>query len=513
MRPGDRSQDSIQAFGLPIHLPRWVSPSRFILLAILAASLGFYARTIGYWFYYDDFWFLRASQATPIASYALAAFNYRHAQYVPPYLYRPLFVLSFRGLYEVFGLHAWAYHLFGLALHLASGVLLWQIAVKITRRPMVGHLATLIFLLHPTYAVAVVFVTNNVVVIGTFAYLSSMLLFLLYLEGGAKRGVYYVGSFFAFVAALLVHPETSFVFAILVLSYVLLQATTLAELRSVRGWAALVPFLLVEIGFLVTQAKVREATAFQSTSFKLGPHVAGNYVRYAALALDPYRLRVQTYWFSQDPGPLSDWRTLLPVASGVAATAFLLFLERKRPRAGTLALVWFVLAVLPISTWTAGAFARKLYGAGPALALAVAIFAVSAWDALPSRLQGGLRYLVPTHFIFLLIVVSMGLRVLQMTGPFGDAAGGYQTLVEEVRREYPTIPEGSRLFLAGVPWPMVVYGADSAGLASAMRLYYGNIEVIAVSDPAQLGRLPVPPKPKDVVFQYKCPPICQPPLG
>jgi len=502
---------SPRAFRPALRLPSWVTPSHVVLFAILAVAFGFYARTIGYWFYFDDFWFLRASQSTPLGSYAVAAFNYRHEQYVPEFLFRPLFVLSFRGLYEMFGLHAWAYHLFGLTLHLASGVLLWQIAVKITRRPMVAHLATLIFLLHPTYAVAVVFVTNNVVVIGTFAYLSSLLLFLLFLEGGAKRGVYYAGSFFAFVAALLVHPETSFVFSILVLSYVLLRPTTLAELRSVRGWAPLVPFLLIEIGGLVTQAKVREATAFQSMSFKLGAHMAGNYVRYAALALDPYR--AETFnWFAADGGPLSNWRTLLPVASGVGAAAVLLFIERRRPAAGTFALLWFILAVLPLSTWTAGAFSRKLYVAGPALALTVAIFAVSAWDVLPSRLQAGLRYLVPTHFIFVLLVISMGIRVVEMTDPYGDATGGYRTMVAEVRAKYPTIPEGSRLYLAGVPWPMLVYGSDSAGLTSAMRLYYRDTEIFAVADPGRLAQLPNPPTAEDTVFQYKCPPICQPPV-
>jgi len=511
MRGADRWQDSLRNVR-NVRLSSSISLSHIILLAILAVAFGFYARTIGYWFFYDDFWFLRSSQSTPFGSYALDAFDYRHAGTGIEYLYRPLYMVSFRGLYEVFGQHAWAYHLFNLMLHLASGFLLWLIAVKITRRPAVGHVAALIFLLHPTYAVAVAFVTNGIVVMSTFVYLSSLWLFLLYLDGGDRRRVYYAGAFLTFVAALLLHPETSYLVALLVLSFLLLRATSLAELWSVRAWGQFIPFFLVEIGFLVTQTLAHNANAAQS-SFQLGPHMIDNYARYTALALDPYRALPNINPFARDRVPITSWRTLLPLASGLAMGAALLFFERRRTNAGTFALLWFILAVLPLSTWTAGAFARKLYGAGPALALTVAIFAVSAWDILPSRLQAGLRYLVPVHFLFLLVAVSMGIRVLQMTGPFGQAAEGYRTLVAEVRAEYPTIPEGSRLYLAGAPWPMVLYGADAAGLASALQLYYGNIEIIAVSSPEGLAQLPEPPTPNDVVFIYHCPPVCQPPLG
>jgi hypothetical protein len=513
MRPADRWQESLPALWQSSRLPSWVSPSHAVLLAILAAALGFYARTVGYWFFNDDFWFLHASQSTPLGDYLVGAFNFRHEQYVPALLYRPLCVVAFRGLFQVFGLHAWAYHLFGLTLHLASGVLLWLIAVKITRRPMVAHLATLIFLLHPSYALAVVFIANNLAaaVISTFAFLSSLWLFLLYLDGGTRRRVYYAGSFLACVAALLLHPETSYLIALLVLSYVILRASSLKELRSVDAWAQFAPFVLLGIAFLIVQAVAREGSAFQSTSFKLGQHMMGNYVRYTALALDPYRTQPSPSPFEADAGSLMGWRTLLPVAAGVAAGAALLFFERRRPRAGTFALLWFILAVLPSSTWVSGAFGRKLYDAGPPFALAVAIFAVSAWDVLPARLQAGLRYLVPVHMLILLIVVSMGMRVLQMTGPFGQASQDYQMLVQQVRDSHPTLPGGSRLYLAGVPWTLLIYGPDSVGLASAMQLYYGDIEIIAVTDPAQLAQLPNPPTAKDTVFQYHCPPVCQPP--
>ncbi len=358
---------------------------------------------------------------------------------------------------------------------------------------------------------AVAWVANGNVVLSTFASLCCLWFFLRYVDGGAWRLFYYGASLFTFVTAILLHPETSNVLVVLVLSYLLLRATSMRELRTAGAWVPFIPFLLIEIGFFIVQALAREENVYQSTFFKLGPHMIDNYARYTALALDPYR--AQPSPFLPDLTPITGWRTLLPVASGLAAGATILFIERSRPRAGTFALLWFLLAVLPLSTWTAGAFSRKLYGAGPGLALAVAMFAVSAWDFLPERLQAGLRYLVPIHVLFLIGVISMGMRVLEMTGPFGRAAEEYRTVVAEVRAKYPTIPEGSRLYLAGVPWPMIVFGPDSAGLVSAVQLYYGNIEIIALADPAQLPLFADQPTSKDAVFQYRCPPVCQPPVN
>lgn len=510
LRPADRWEDPLLAVWRALRPPSWVSPSHAVLLAILAAAFGFYAQTLGYWFFFDDFWFLRASQSTPFGSYALNAFNYRQpGPIVPEFLYRPLNLVTFWCFYQVFGLHAWPYHLLNIAFHLAGGVLLWKIAVKITGRPMVGHLATLIFLLYPTYEVAVAWVANGNVVMSTFACLSSLWLFLRYLDGGASRRVYYIASFLAFVAALLLHPETAYLAALPVLSYLLLRTTSLAELRSVRAWAQFIPFFVMEIGFLVVQALAREANAFQSR-FALGPHMLDNYARYTALALDPYRAPPNISPFARDLVPITGWRTLLPLASGLAAGTALLFFERRRPHAGTFALLWFILAVLPLSTWTEGAFARKLYGAGPGLALAVAIFAVSSLDLVTARLQTAVRYLAPCTLL-LLVTILMGARVLEMTGPFGSYTDEYRTLVEDARASYPTLPEGSRLYLAGVPWPMLIYGPDSAGLASAMRLYYGDIEIFAVADHGQLEQLPHPPRANDAVVRYHCPPVCQPP--
>ena len=496
---------------LPLRLSSWIASPYAFLLLILAAGFGFYAPTLGFWFFFDDFWFLRASQSVPFGSYALDAFNYRQDGPVPELLYRPLYVVSFRGLYEAFGLHAWAYHLFSVSLHLASGLLLWQIAVKITRRPAVAHIAVLLFLLHPTYAVAVAFVTNGIDVMCTFAYLGSLWCFLCYLDGGARRRVYYGASLVAFVAAILLHPEAAYLPGLLVLSYLLFKADSLQRLRSPAAWSPFVLFALVEAGFVAAQILAREASSLLPT-FEVGPHMAGNYARFTALALNPYRASASENPFRNDLAFPLGWPTLLPLLSGVAAAGILLFFERRRPGAGTFALLWLILALLPLSMWIYGASPRKLYTAGPALALAVAIFTVSCWDRVSVRLWARVRLVAPV-VAALLIVPLLGVRVLEMTRAFDERTQTYHDLIVQLRTGQPAVPEGARLYLVGVPWTLTLLGSDSAGFVSAVQLYYQGTEVIPLVSDKQLAAVADPPRANDVVFHYQCPPVCQPPLN
>ncbi len=63
--------------------------------------------------------------------------------------WRPLSFLTFRLVYPVFGDHPLPYHLLMLGIHLASVVLVFQLAVRLTKSQAGAAVATLIFALHP----------------------------------------------------------------------------------------------------------------------------------------------------------------------------------------------------------------------------------------------------------------------------------------------------------------------------------------------------------------------------
>lgn len=292
---------------------RWLVSPYAGLLLILAMAFGFFARTLGTWFFHDDLWYLLAVDTNSFPSYTLEAFDYRSARPVTDILYRPLFLVWFYGLFAAFGLNAWAYHLIGVLVHLSNATLLWMIAKKVTGREAIANFAALIFVIHPSYAVSVAFVLSNITVFGTFVYLSSLLLFLHYLDGGVRRFWYYGASVLSFLVALLFHPETAQLLAVLVLAFLLLRSSGFRDALDLRRWLPLLPFLAVAAGFLVLTTLSRQADPTNvQTTFQLGGHLVDNYVRYTAFAIDPFRLSSENVAFQFDSRPLDGWRTWLP---------------------------------------------------------------------------------------------------------------------------------------------------------------------------------------------------------
>jgi hypothetical protein len=84
----------------------------------------------------------------------------------------------------------------------------------------------------------------------------------------------------------------------------------------------------------------------------------------------------------------------------------------------------------------------------------------------------------------------------------------YKTMVDQARAEYPSLPEGARLDLAGIPWRFRVLNVLDTRLVDAMRIYYGDVEVVGVVNAANL---PPPAGSKRYLVEFTCPPVCGPP--
>ena len=127
----------------------------FPLALILALIFLVYAPVLNDWFKSDDFFYLRAAQVQAPSQYVIEAFDFRDTSAAadgPGGHYRPLYTISILAEGELFGLNALPYHLVNLLIHLANATLVWLIARKITQRPLIAHIAALVFALHPSYA-------------------------------------------------------------------------------------------------------------------------------------------------------------------------------------------------------------------------------------------------------------------------------------------------------------------------------------------------------------------------
>ena len=463
---------------------------QLVLAAILLIIFAVYAPTLTFWFMHDDFTFLRGAQtASDPWVWVRESLDFRSEG--PPEgfgFYRPLYQAGFLGFYKLFGLEAWAYHLLSVSLHLVNVTLVWLIARKLTNRLLIAHGAALIFGLHPAYSEAVAWITAGNSVLATVSYLASLWLFLKHLDGGPRRLWYYGASLFAFVASLLYHPETLVLTALIVLAYGLLYARSLRDLLAVWPWLRLAPFIVTAIAYYQIQSWVRDHSFTQTTGFGIGDWFDLNYVTNMALAIFPQNLDTAGEFIAA--GAL----VLISVIVALSHT------KPNKPYAAIFVGYWLFLWFLPLSTPLLGVHGRKLYSAGPALAIMVAMFGATLWDARPRRLGGW-----ATGLAFVLVVTLMSAAIWRGNAPRDftrDSAIRFEELVDQVREAHPSLAPEARLYIVDVPGQLLIFG--DSHVRNAVQLYYGDVEVRAFPNEKELMQA-VKLTDDDVVVYYRDP--------
>jgi len=129
----------------------------------LLVCLGFavYFPSLNFGFILDDHRFTgdpRIQESGHLFDYFT---NYVWAQFTggPPSFYRPLFVLWLRINFLVSELSPCGWHFLSVAKHLLVGIVLWYLIYKLLRDPLAAFAAAALFLLHPSHAESVSWVT------------------------------------------------------------------------------------------------------------------------------------------------------------------------------------------------------------------------------------------------------------------------------------------------------------------------------------------------------------------
>jgi len=472
--------------------------SRLALPVILVLTFAIFAPSLDDWFRSDDFWWLRASQDTPIGEYTIEALDYRAADPVPEFIfYRPLYMISFRLSYEVFGMHAVGYHALNVALHMAAVALVWFIARRLVSSPALASALTLVFALHPSYTETVTWISRGNALMMMVAYLGTILCFLQYMDGGRRSLLYYGGSVLAFTAAILYHPN-ALSLVVLLPAYVFLIARRPVEALRVRSWLPFVPFIVLGIAWALIQNWVREEYGLAET-FKVGFHQYSNYGQYLGYALFPV---LPSDWARFDL-PV-EWRTLLQgVASVVVIGLALLLLARRAwPYIGVFAVWWFMTALFFNTTIIiTQAVPAQLYMPGAS----VALFFVVAWlwaAALLEEEAPKAREIAPRlapWFLSALLVIMIGLDLSHLSD---DERSGIENerFVATLREDVPALEPGAMLYVTNPPFNLRVFNSDA--LSAAVGLYYGDVEARAVSI-QELPEIEAQLGPNDVIYQYQ----------
>jgi 4-amino-4-deoxy-L-arabinose transferase-like glycosyltransferase len=473
------------------------------LLAILLLTVVLYAPSLHDWFLADDFWFLRDSQTTGWGTWLAQSFDYRDPRPVPEFNeYRPLYLVTFRAEYSLFGLNAVGYHAVNVAVHLAAVVLLWFVARRLTQRTWAAHLASLIFALHFAYGDAVKWVVNGNTPMATALYLLAFLLFMKYTDAGPKRFWYYAGFLLSFVGALLYHQVTVPLSVVLPAWYFLLRRRPMDALRP-ASWLPFVPLALVMIPYVAVNAWVREHYAYLAGGFQFGRHMYDNYVGYLSMSVYP------------TAGKSSLWPHIAVITLLLSGA---LLTQWRWSWLSVFAVFWFYTALAPDSVLIFGAFGRLLYLPGAALAILMTTAAMRLVDLasseLPKALLRPLRQAAPVLALLAALAAAMLLikacsitasHYPQPDNTISKQAAANHALIDELRAAIPTIPSDGVLYVANPPFNLVIFNDEP--LDNMVELYYGEVEVksVPLKEPPfwNLAHMRAALRPQDRLFVFE----------
>jgi hypothetical protein len=213
-----------------------------LLLPFAAATLV-YSRFLSQWFFRDDTAALTAGKNPDFLDFLRAAFSL-------PY-WRPLVDFYFFAMYRLFGTDALPYHLVNVVLHGATATLTVLLIRRVTRSLSAGVLAGVLFAVAPAYGEAVVWISTAGPAMATLFSVTTIVLFLRYIEGEGGRGTLFL-AVAAFFAALLSMEGSVCIPAVLVLLGLAVRPPSGAA-ESRRFIRALLPFVVLGVAYGVLQ--------------------------------------------------------------------------------------------------------------------------------------------------------------------------------------------------------------------------------------------------------------------
>ena len=331
----------------------WLPP----LLSILAIAAAF-ARVTQMDFVYDDGVIVKGNRYIQSSRYILRYFT----EHIWSYLmaaaknyYRPTFLLWLYANYSVFQERPLGWHLTNLALHLGNALLIYFLALRLTRARFAALAAMLLFGLHPIQVETVSWVCGSTEVLGTLLALAAFLCYLRAGDSPARRRLWLAGSLFLYAVAALA-KETVLFYPGIVFLHEWLGRPAASHPIAPRPWRdalrvsvrETIPFALVGLGYIGMRLYALGG---------LGHHVVALTLRDSLLTI-PYVLQcyvvhlvwpagLSCFYDSVYVTTLSPVQVFLPLI--VAVTAFvLLFAAVRRSPSGMLASFWLILPLLPV---------------------------------------------------------------------------------------------------------------------------------------------------------------------
>jgi hypothetical protein len=427
-------------------------------LSCIALSSLVYWPIIDDYFVWDDFFFLRAVRINNFWHMTQEAFTFPEPK---PFdevtlFWRPLIDFYFYAA-KPLGLHPQPFHLTNLFLHGLVGALSVVFVYRLTRSPLAAAMTGPLFVVAPTYDIAVSWIAQVSELLGAVLILATLIVFHTYLTDTRSRLAYVVATIVLTVLALLA-KESTVILAVLLPALVF--AVGPADLRRtpsqiVRSLA--IPLLLIAVFALVMQ--LRE-TFGPDSLHSPGLHMARNLWRYLKWIVLPY---------PADLRHLRETLAALFLAAGVLSIV-------TRQRALAFFFAWTIAALMPyvgFDEWTEW---RYTYLATLPFTAFVVLGAVTLVDSVPKPARTLAYSGLATAAVVALVVAPV--RTHDQQAYLTSQAAAYEAMINAVHSTCGEVPPDSHVFILDAPY-LDLWGIHTP---AALNLFYDHVNAAAVTD-------------------------------
>lgn len=438
---------------------------------VLVAAVVVYGNCLGHAFVWDDQYLVVDNPQIKNWRHVTALFS---SDLFPPVApsgyYRPLQALTNLVDYQLWGLSPAGFHLTNVALHAATALLLYALAVHLLASSRAALVAALLFVVHPLHTEAIAYVSGRSDPLSALFLLAAMWAFVTYCQ--RARAPWLALSLASFALALLAREAA---LALLFLLPLLERTVRRARGETVSMAPLLrrvVPYGIVLLAYLLVRRTVIDAPAF------VGPpgdtpialrlltmmNVLGQYV---GLLLIPINLHMER----QVPAP----ETLIDphVLMGFAVLGALLATAVRARRTAwpvTLGIGWFLLALIPVANvWPLATFMAEHWLYVPSMGL----FLVAGWAVDRLAVQGWQQ---PAATAVVMTLVGWGLLTIVRNRDWRDTIPLYDATTRSA-------PHSARA------WTNLAHAYQDAGQTDAARNAYERaLQAMSTSTPVAQRR-------------------------
>ncbi len=255
--------------------------------------------------------------------------------------YHPLTILSYALEYSYVKFEPWLYHFDSLVLHLVNTILVYWLVLKLTGKPIVAILTSLLFGIHPMHVESVVWISGRKDVLYGLFYLLSCIFYLNYSnDKNNKKGLWYGISLLMFFLSLL-SKGVAVTLPLSLLLFDYLKGRTFSKGVFIEK----IPYFLLSIVFGITSVMVQEhaGALVQKVIYNPLERVAlGFYALFTYLwkVLLPIKLCNFYPYPPKVGGTLPIWYFIIPLV--VLALAFLIWKFAAKKRIVVFGVLFFI---------------------------------------------------------------------------------------------------------------------------------------------------------------------------